>query len=387
VLLAKYFGGASPKEIGQAFKRLDLDGSGDLSWEEFEAGAAALRAQLEPCFETAEAAVPPPPAPLEPATRALVEAMSTDAGHAELRALFTTLDKDGDGTVTSKEWGKAVTKNKVLLAKYFGGASPKEIGQAFKRLDLDGSGDLSWEEFEAGAAALRAQLEPETADEESLVDEAVRGAVDAVMAAAAPSAEAARCDLVEIEEADDEGAGLVRIYAPVQEDGSVEVDLEHLDGSPASPPRSRRTTAEVGSPPTPVPMFPLDDEGAGLVRICAPVQEDGSVEVDLEHLDGSPASPPRSRRTTAEVGSPPTPVPMFPPPEPATIEDESDAAEARPTVGSEPQPAEAVPAEAVSAPAVATDLVRICAPVQEDGSVEVDLEHLDGSPASPPRSK
>jgi len=94
---------------------------------------------------------------LEPATRALVDAMSTEEGYAELHALFATLDKDGDGTVTSKEWGKAVTRNKVLLAKYFGDAnsSPKEIGQAFRRLDIDGSGDLSWEEIEAGVAALR----------------------------------------------------------------------------------------------------------------------------------------------------------------------------------------------------------------------------------------
>ena len=90
----------------------------------------------------------------EASAKQLAAAMNTDEGYAELRALFQTLDKDGDGTVTSKEWGAAVSKNKELLGKYFGGATAKEIGMAFKRLDADGSGDLSWEEFVEGAESL-----------------------------------------------------------------------------------------------------------------------------------------------------------------------------------------------------------------------------------------
>ena len=84
----------------------------------------------------------------------LADALETEEGQAELKALFATLDKDGDGSVTSKEWGKALSKNKELMAKYFGGATMAEIGKAFRRLDADGSGDLTWEEFEAGAARL-----------------------------------------------------------------------------------------------------------------------------------------------------------------------------------------------------------------------------------------
>ena len=90
----------------------------------------------------------------EASAKQLAAAMNTDEGYAELRALFQTLDMDGDGTVTSKEWGAAVSKNKELLGKYFGGATAKEIGMAFKRLDADGSGDLSWEEFVEGAESL-----------------------------------------------------------------------------------------------------------------------------------------------------------------------------------------------------------------------------------------
>ena len=108
-----------------------------LSWPpsaypQFESGAISLGASLR-----------------------LAGAMQTAEGHAELHALFQQLDKDTNGSVSSKEWGGAVFQNKELLAKYFGGASLPEIGKAFARLDTDGSKDLTWEEFEAGAKALK----------------------------------------------------------------------------------------------------------------------------------------------------------------------------------------------------------------------------------------
>ena len=63
---------------------------------------------------------------------------------------FCPLDT-GDGTVSSKEWGQAVSKNKELLQKWFGGKDVKAIGKAFKKIDADGSGDITWDEFTAGA--------------------------------------------------------------------------------------------------------------------------------------------------------------------------------------------------------------------------------------------
>ena len=57
---------------------------------------------------------------------------------SELRALFDSLDVNGDGRVSSKEWGAAVARNRSLAAKYFGGASMREIGAAFSRIDVDG---------------------------------------------------------------------------------------------------------------------------------------------------------------------------------------------------------------------------------------------------------
>jgi len=119
-LMAKYFGGSTPAEIGQAFKRIDANGDGNLTWEEFVAASEAKGAEVE------TGAVK------------LAEAMQTDDGKADLKAFFDTLDKDGDGKVSSKEWGKALGKNKEVMAKYFGGNTPAEIGQAFKLIDENG---------------------------------------------------------------------------------------------------------------------------------------------------------------------------------------------------------------------------------------------------------
>lgn len=100
-----------------------------------------------------------PALPPAQADRKLAEAISTPEGMAELQALFETLDKDGDGHVTGKEWGKAVSKNKKALAKFFGGQSMKEIGQQFKRIDANGDGELTWDEFVAGVQRLKDELD------------------------------------------------------------------------------------------------------------------------------------------------------------------------------------------------------------------------------------
>lgn len=88
----------------------------------------------------------------------LASALESQQGAMELKALFDTLDKDGDGRVTGKEWGSAVSKNKDILQKYFGGKDMKAIGKAFKRLDVDGSGDLTWDEFVSGSQRMVAEL-------------------------------------------------------------------------------------------------------------------------------------------------------------------------------------------------------------------------------------
>ena len=126
--MSKFFGGCTKAEVGKAFKTLDVDGSGDITWEEFEGAISGMDATLR-----------------------LASALATAEGTAELKALFETLDKDGDGKVTGKEWGSAVKKNKDVMSKYFGGKDLKSIGKAFSRIDADGSGDLTWEEFVEGS--------------------------------------------------------------------------------------------------------------------------------------------------------------------------------------------------------------------------------------------
>ena len=83
------------------------------------------------------------------AMQALIDAMESPEGRAELRALFDSLDKDGDGNVTSKEWGKGMKANWKSLSKFFGGVTIAEVGKAFARLDADNSGDLTWDEVRA----------------------------------------------------------------------------------------------------------------------------------------------------------------------------------------------------------------------------------------------
>ena len=90
---------------------------------------------------------------------ALAQNLSTEEGKIELRRLFESIDTDSNGKVSSNEWGRAVSANKTVLARYFGGNSQAEVGAQFKRLDLDCSGDLTWEEFCSGAASMGAAIE------------------------------------------------------------------------------------------------------------------------------------------------------------------------------------------------------------------------------------
>lgn len=125
-LLAKYFGGASMAEIGKAFNRLDTDDNESLTKEEFATAAANYATDIK-----------------------LAEAMSTDEGAADFKALWDTLDTDKDGKISSKEWGSQVYKNQDVMKKYFGGSTLSEIGSAFNRIDTDESDSLTWLEFVA----------------------------------------------------------------------------------------------------------------------------------------------------------------------------------------------------------------------------------------------
>mmetsp|Transcript_27820 Transcript_27820/g.36268 ORF Transcript_27820/g.36268 Transcript_27820/m.36268 type:complete len:185 (+) Transcript_27820:55-609(+) len=123
-LMSKHFGGATLSEIGHAFNRIDINKDDSLTWEEFTTSAKSYDAALK-----------------------LAASMKTDEGYADLKSLWDTLDKSGDGKVSGKEWGSSVYRNQDVMSKYFGGATLSEIGQAFNRIDSDGNDSLTWEEF------------------------------------------------------------------------------------------------------------------------------------------------------------------------------------------------------------------------------------------------
>lgn len=85
--------------------------------------------------------------------------MATEDGSAELKGLWDTLDKDGDGKVSSQEWGRAVYKNQDLMKKHFGGNNLSEIGHAFNRIDSDNNDSLTWIEFAAEVKTYGAVLD------------------------------------------------------------------------------------------------------------------------------------------------------------------------------------------------------------------------------------
>merc|ERR1712025_811631 len=96
--MARFFGGSDMASIGKAFNRIDHDGNDSLTWEEFIAQNDSYKTVQQ-----------------------MQEALGTREGKAEFKALFDKLDKDKSGTITGKEWGSQVSKQKDLMAKYFGG--------------------------------------------------------------------------------------------------------------------------------------------------------------------------------------------------------------------------------------------------------------------------
>ncbi len=143
-IMKKFFGGSTLSEIGHAFNRIDKDKNGSLTWEEFVSDVRSLASSIK-----------------------IAKAMKTEEGSAELKNLWETLDKDGDGKVSSKEWGSAVFKNQEILKKYFGGSTLSEIGHAFNTIDIDNNGSLTWTEFTQETRTLANVIEIKNAMETS----------------------------------------------------------------------------------------------------------------------------------------------------------------------------------------------------------------------------
>ena len=92
------------------------------------------------------------------AAQQLAGALATAEGEAELKQLFQSLDKNGDGKLTSKEWGAGVGKHAAVMQKFFGGRTTAEIGRAFAKIDVDGSDSLTWDELVSFARDFRLRM-------------------------------------------------------------------------------------------------------------------------------------------------------------------------------------------------------------------------------------
>ena len=78
----------------------------------------------------------------------VMEASAAEQLMAITRAIFDRLDADGDGSLTKAEIKVGLTTDKEVQ-KLFAGESAL---MALQRLDLDGDGVVSWEEFSQAIA-------------------------------------------------------------------------------------------------------------------------------------------------------------------------------------------------------------------------------------------
>lgn len=108
------FGGLTKAEVGKKFNMFNLNEDNEITWNEWVTGWWQKTVPTE---------------------------------YLELHKLFETVDKDENGMVSSKEWGTAVSKNKEMMKKYFGGDSMAEVGKNFNKIDLNGDDKLSWVEI------------------------------------------------------------------------------------------------------------------------------------------------------------------------------------------------------------------------------------------------
>ena len=124
--------GQDHESVSELFAALDTDGDGKISREEFIAGFDKLEAEMEPEAEAAAAATfaavdadKSGKLDLEELLSALAAA-GDDADRAEVEALFKRLDVNGDGAITMEEW----------RAGHSGGGLRARLDAAMKRGQL-----------------------------------------------------------------------------------------------------------------------------------------------------------------------------------------------------------------------------------------------------------
>jgi len=145
--MKKYFGGETIQEIGKNFNKIDLNGDDKLSWVEIVKAA--------------------------------------DIG--SLKKVFFSMDKDGNGAVDSKEWGRQLGKFKEALGEFFSGCSIKDLGRKFNEIDANHDGRLTWDEIQNAIFMESEQKEDDqelqALEEKDLVNDDTRNKLAALLAA------------------------------------------------------------------------------------------------------------------------------------------------------------------------------------------------------------
>eukprot|EP00163_Fabomonas_tropica_P006159 TRINITY_DN1575_c0_g1_i4.p1 TRINITY_DN1575_c0_g1~~TRINITY_DN1575_c0_g1_i4.p1 ORF type:complete len:1286 (-),score=354.64 TRINITY_DN1575_c0_g1_i4:115-3972(-) len=111
------------------FHDVDKDGSGDISWQEFSGAMNELvqRAQQQRVFAIAE---------------------TFEVQDEKFRRIFNRLDKNQDGRVYCRDFIREIRRIPEW-EEFLGFDLPSTMNELtlFKRMDSDGSGSLTWEEF------------------------------------------------------------------------------------------------------------------------------------------------------------------------------------------------------------------------------------------------
>ena len=130
----------SPKEINRVLRAADSDGNGEISYEEF----IPLGVELVHTMYAKEAAATQA-AEEENAARLaaqdhLVHGMTKEQVESVMAEIFHKSDADGSGALDVKEFKQCCKDAAIGLTK-------AEINQLMFAVDVDGDGQITWEEF------------------------------------------------------------------------------------------------------------------------------------------------------------------------------------------------------------------------------------------------
>jgi Ca2+-binding EF-hand superfamily protein len=126
----------------QFFQQADKDKSGFLSLDELRVVLKKngyTEAKIEATFSTVDTSGDKKIS-LKEFLTAMGECSPEDHREAQIRAIFTSFDKNKDGTISSSELQAVLEETGKHL-------KPEEMKQLMAKIDKDGSGTITYEEF------------------------------------------------------------------------------------------------------------------------------------------------------------------------------------------------------------------------------------------------